>query len=38
MAAAIDTEAGFQQAALACLDGLYGYAMSLCRNQAEARI
>lgn len=29
-------EADFKQAALACLDGLYGYAMSLSRNQADA--
>ncbi|HLY18923.1 MAG TPA: sigma-70 family RNA polymerase sigma factor [Bryobacteraceae bacterium] len=26
----------FRQAALACLDGLYGYAMSLSHNQADA--
>jgi len=29
-------EADFRQAALACLDGLYGYAMSLSRDQANA--
>jgi RNA polymerase sigma-70 factor (ECF subfamily) len=29
-------EADFRQAALACLDGLYGYAMSLSHNQADA--
>jgi RNA polymerase sigma-70 factor (ECF subfamily) len=29
-------EAAFRQAALACLDGLYAYAMSLCHNHAEA--
>jgi RNA polymerase sigma-70 factor (ECF subfamily) len=29
-------DTGFQEAALACLDGLFGYAMSLSHNQAEA--
>jgi RNA polymerase sigma-70 factor (ECF subfamily) len=29
-------EADFRQAALACLNGLYGYAMSLSRNQGDA--
>jgi len=29
-------EADFRNAALACLDGLYGYAMSLSRHQADA--
>ena len=29
-------ETDFKQAALACLDGLYGYAMNLSHNQADA--
>lgn len=33
---AVQIEAGFAQAALACLDGLYRYAMTLSHNQAEA--
>ena len=36
MASAAQAEAGFRDAALACLNGLYGYAMSLSHNQAEA--
>ncbi|HZT34147.1 MAG TPA: sigma-70 family RNA polymerase sigma factor [Bryobacteraceae bacterium] len=36
MSAAGQTAERFGQAALAYLDGLYGYAMSLCHNQAEA--
>jgi RNA polymerase sigma-70 factor (ECF subfamily) len=36
MREALQTEAEFREAALACLDGLYGYAMSLSHNQAEA--
>jgi RNA polymerase sigma-70 factor (ECF subfamily) len=30
------SETGFRQEALGCLDGLFGYAMALSQNQAEA--
>lgn len=36
MTAAGQTVESFGQVALSYLDGLYGYAMSLCHNQAEA--
>ncbi len=36
MTEAVHREADFRQAALACLDGLYGYALSLSHRQADA--
>jgi RNA polymerase sigma factor (sigma-70 family) len=36
MTDALQSQTEFREAALACLDGLYGYAMSLSHNQAEA--
>jgi RNA polymerase sigma-70 factor (ECF subfamily) len=36
MTETLPTEAQFRQAALDCLDGLYGYAVSLSRNRSEA--
>jgi RNA polymerase sigma-70 factor (ECF subfamily) len=36
MTETVQDEGNFNQVALSYLDGLYGYAMSLCRNPAEA--
>jgi RNA polymerase sigma-70 factor (ECF subfamily) len=36
MTEALQSQAEFRAAALACLDGLFGYAMSLSHNQTEA--